>query len=268
MYKKIILFSCLTSSLVANSFHYYNFKHKYEEMKENESSQCYLCPLEIRKSHKNKKVVINGNTYTENKALFNAVNKKSYAELKYGTKVKYRNYEDILAESRARDTIVSAYVNYAPYKKIINTNRTSNTDGTLVENPESIFNRDDLTYGLRFLTVIPMKYFGITEEKPEYYLETTLANLIDVALYKDMLNGRVGKFYLLVGGGLRVNFAESSNTNFLKPFAATRAGFMFTESMSIWAGVLLRDKNLKDTTTEDSVYDNFYELNLSVGWRF
>jgi len=271
--RKIINLSLLsflfTTSIHSASFHYYAFKKAYTKQKEAESRNCYLCPKEIRESMQNKVIVINGRNYVTNGAtLLKPMKKISYAERKYGSKIKYKNHLQILKESRAKDSTIAIGIKYAPYTTTVNNNQLQTIDKTVVYNPPSIFKHNDLGYTLNLMTRFPTQYFGFRENVPTYYLETKLGSMLDMFLEKDFLEGRTGRFYLMVGAGLRINFNEGKDPNFIKPMVNAKAGVVFTENLSLWIEGVLRSTAITEGKIQKENSDNIYELSVSLGWRF
>jgi len=269
---KLFIFSSLSlisfSLLNANAFHYYDFKKRLEKKRTIENKNCFLCPKEIRESvTKQTTYMVNGREY-DLKTDFLLKKKVSKIKLRYGRDIKYKNYETILEESRAKNSIVLAGINYSPYTSVINNDKFNNIDSTIVHNPPTITEHNELTYSFNFITLFPTNYFGFHEDTPSIYLETKISSQIDVILNKDLLNGRIGSFYGFIGAGLRLNFEQSSTDGFIKPLVSGKFGYMFTKQASIWLGVILRDKMILDDKLEDIYYQDYYEANLNFGWRF
>lgn len=194
--------------------------------------------------------------------------KKGYSEMKYGKKISYKSSLEKLKEVRAKNNHVIITGKYAPYTQTKNNNTISGATGNIIINPETITEYNSIGYTVNFLTLAPLQYFGVTQEVESWYFESALGSMLDMKLMKDFLNGRIGSWYLLFGGGMRANFQQSNNEFFLKPLLSGKIGMMITDSVNIWLGADIIDKVIVDDAALDQIKNELYELNFGIGVRF
>lgn len=203
--------------------------------------------------------------------------KESYSKRKYGREIIHKTYEEIKADRKRRNSILSIGSSFDQYETkdtyyVLNTVAIPSVKtGVIREIISSQEDRFSTTLDLR--TLIDLKYFNIQQEVKDTYLGVTLGNYMDIDVSKDFFNGRETDFYFLVGPMMRVDLkAKDEMISFgLK----SSLGYFFTEQIGIFYSLSYSKSEISSysTSTYDSIttksgLSQFAEQTIYISAKF
>lgn len=161
---------------------------------------------------------------------------KTYAEKKYGRKVKYQTYEEIKAERLKRNTLIMLGAEKRDLKITDKSDGYVFSDtGQVTDIDESKFtNSFETEYNatIYFSTLLDLKYFNIQEDVRKTYLGVGLGKYIDIDVQYDFTDGRTTDFYAMAGPILRVNLTDKDRL--LDAGLQGTLGYFFTKDIGLF----------------------------------
>jgi len=252
-----LIFTLISSSILLNAnnttFDYQNFKEDFNSVKTSNSVPWY-------------------DFWSSND---DASDEDSYAKRKYGREIVYKDYDEIKADRKRKNSILSIGSTYTSLRTIDTYYKMDGipsikTD-TIDHINKSFENQFTTTLDLR--TLLDLKYFNIQEETKNTYLGATLGNYMDIDVSKDLFNGRETDFYLLVGPMMRVDL--KSDDELISFGLKSSLGYFFTDKIGVFysmaygkGNVSSYKANTHDSITEKNGLSRFIEQTIYISAKF